>query len=51
MKQKLTSMAVKDSEEGDAVVEISVGNVRVLHRAAPTLHTHCHVSDLNNTFQ
>jgi len=42
-------MAIEDTENAIAIwFEVYMGYVRVLHGAAPPLHAHSHVSDLNS---
>ena len=45
----LTTMAIKHSENTVAASDINMGDVGVLHATAPTLHSHCTVTDLNQS--
>ena len=44
--KRLTAVAIEYAKQGASVVEVRVGNVRVLHGSAPALHAHGHVPHL-----
>ena len=44
--KRLTAVAVEYTKQGASILEVRVGNVRVLHGSAPALHPHGHVPHL-----